>query len=45
MTKNDILDLHMEEIEPMDAPSEDSWWQGVLSGIAVVGMVAAIGAT
>ncbi|WP_337189921.1 MpaA1 family daptide-type RiPP [Rathayibacter rathayi] len=34
--------ISFDELEVMDAPSEDSLWKGVLGGIGVIGIVAVI---
>lgn len=37
---NSLALAGIEEIEHMTALSADSWWQGLLAGIGVVGIVA-----
>lgn len=41
MTATTAATLHFEELDPLDAPSWDSFYQGLLAGIAVVGIVVA----
>ncbi|MWV29902.1 daptide-type RiPP [Rathayibacter iranicus] len=42
VTASEILKDSFVELEVMDAPSDDSWWQGLLGGIGVIGTVAII---
>ena len=35
-------DLAFVELEALDAPSEDSFWQGVIAGVGVIGIVAIV---
>lgn len=34
--------IEFQRLEAMDAPSEDSWWMGLLSGIGAVGIGVAV---
>lgn len=36
------VDLAFQELDAMDAPSAESMWQGVVAGVAVIGIVAII---
>lgn len=38
----DPIGFDFSDLEAMDAPSEDSWWTGLLSGIAAVGIGVAV---
>lgn len=46
MNMNKTMDSHaalaFEELDAMDAPSEDSFWQGMIAGVGVIGMVALV---
>lgn len=35
-------DLAFVELEALDAPSEDSYWQGMIAGVGVIGIVAIV---
>ncbi|MBF4461832.1 MULTISPECIES: MpaA1 family daptide-type RiPP [unclassified Rathayibacter] len=34
--------LAFVELDPLDAPSEDSYWQGMVAGVGVLGIVAIV---
>jgi hypothetical protein len=36
------IELAFQELDAMDAPSAESMWQGVVAGVAVIGIVAVI---
>lgn len=35
-------ELAFVELEALDAPSEDSYWQGMVAGVGVIGIVAIV---